>query len=1127
MTPKPASPTRSVDVRSRLVEALRLDLVGPDARVDPDALVNEVLPEQPSLWYLTGFLAPTAAPMDQRGDDDGDEALDEGGDEDGTDDATAPERPVAQRAFFPASMGLSVLLAPACTSIRCVVSWGDYRREPTEGGRWQWVRKQRREELPVTLTGAEAPLREPIAGSNGLWLVVVERLAAREARRDDLPAGTRSAAVFVVNERTPSPEHPRDVAFAFQVELVVTSKAPFVARPDARRVAADDWDERVADVQYSDVHEYVVGHNVSATTVLADDACREVRTTWLPATEVERVDVAKLGHVVLAMEEIAAAADATALRAAIGPIVEAYGAWIEEQAKICPQSGSRSETSKALLDNARRARARMADGLDALGDELAFEAFRIANRAVARAIRQRASQSAPFRKPDEQDPPAWRPFQLAFLLLNLRGMVDPGHDDRRTVDLLFFPTGGGKTEAYLGLAAFAIALRRLRDPSIRSSGVTVLMRYTLRLLTLDQLGRAATLVCALELERRNAEDRLGAWPIEIGLWVGKSATANAMGEVGDGRRDTARAIVKSYKEEPKGKPSPIPLENCPWCGERFQPLSFQLMPDDKHPEELRIGCLNRECAFWMRRQMLPLQAIDEPIYRRLPSFLIATVDKFASLPWVGPSGAVLGRVERYDAKGFYGDSEPGRGKPIGGMLPPPDLVIQDELHLISGPLGTMVGLYETVIDALCGRPVGLDGVRPKVIASTATVRRAQRQIQALFGRPHVEVFPPPGPDRRTTFFSVTRPTGDGSARLYLGVAAQGRNLKVVLMRTYLVLLAAGKKAWADCGYGKNPSNSADPYMTLVGYFNSLRELGGSRRIVEDEVKARLTDYGDRRRRVGDPAPLFANRTGLKDVRELTSREPTNKVADTKRCLALGWDADEHVDVALATNMISVGLDITRLGLMVVTGQPKSAAEYIQATSRVGRDPDKAGLVVTLLNVNRARDRSHYERFANWHASFYRAVEATSVTPFSPRAVDRGLAAIVVALARHGHAGLTPARGAERIGAERGNVGFVEATLATRAQEHAALDQKDAEALRKTLRDRSVDLLDAWASIAADLGQLQYGREDQPKALLRDPLDPAMDELSEKQRKFKAHRSLRDVEPSVKLRIIESAGGGAA
>jgi hypothetical protein len=461
------------------------------------------------------------------------------------------------------------------------------------------------------------------------------------------------------------------------------------------------------------------------------------------------------------------------------------------------------------------------------------------------------------------------------------------------------------------------------------------------------------------------------------------------------------------------------------------------------------------------------------------------------------------------------------------MLPPPDLVIQDELHLISGPLGTMAGLYETAIDALCGRPVGFEGVRPKIVASTATVRRAQKQIHGLFGRSTVDIFPPPGADRRDTFFAKTRLSSEADARLYLGVAAQGRNLKVVLLRTYLALLAAGKKVWDECGGAKADPNPADPYMTLVGYFNSLRELGGSRRIVEDEVHARLVDYGKRRRRVGEATGLFANRPQLTQPRELTSRVPTNEVADTKRMLALTHPQprSDHVDVALATNMISVGLDILRLGLMVVTGQPKAAAEYIQATSRVGRDVKRPGLVVTLLNCNRARDRSHYERFGSWHASFYRAVEATSVTPFSPRAIDRGLAAVTVALARHGHADLTAARGAEKIPLHRADLAYVVDAISKRGEAHSSdMTAEEAEELRQGLRKRVDDLLDTWATIASSKNRLQYQREvGEAPPLLHDPLDPDLIRIPRQERKFKAHRSLRDVEPSVKLRTIDSEG----
>ena len=306
----------------------------------------------------------------------------------------------------------------------------------------------------------------------------------------------------------------------------------------------------------------------------------------------------------------------------------------------------------------------------------------------------------------------------------------------------------------------------------------------------------------------------------------------------------------------------------------------------------------------------------------------------------------------------------------------------------------------------------------------------------------------------------------------------------------------------------------------MGYFNTLRELGGSRRIIEDEVRARLSDYGTRRRRV-EPADLvpFADRKNFKEPRELTSREPTHRVADTKRCLDLAHGDGEHVDVALATNMISVGLDIKRLGLMVVTGQPKSAAEYIQATSRVGREHDRPGLVVTLLNVNRARDRSHYERFSAWHDAFYRAVEATSVTPFSPRAIDRALASVVVALARHGHPALTRPRGAETLPAHRHELDFVADAIAARGAAHAPLTAEDAKALTDMLRARTVDLLDAWASIATDRGQLQYQREvGEAPPLLRDPLDPQLEKLLTRERKFRSHRSLRDVEPNVLLRM---------
>jgi hypothetical protein len=459
-----------------------------------------------------------------------------------------------------------------------------------------------------------------------------------------------------------------------------------------------------------------------------------------------------------------------------------------------------------------------------------------------------------------------------------------------------------------------------------------------------------------------------------------------------------------------------------------------------------------------------------------------------------------------------------------------DLIIQDELHLISGPLGTIAGLYETAIDHFASRIVNGRRIRPKIIASTATVRRAESQCRALFARRGVELFPPASPDRMDSFFARTADAQAQAPRQYVGVAAPGRSLRVVMLRTYVALLSASLKAYERNGgnlqANLSDGNPADPYLSLLGYFNALRELGGARRIVEGEVVDRVRSYSERRR-VGEIDGLFANREVAYEVVELTSRVETSAVAAAKRRLEQTWRAGERgrsVDVALATNMISVGLDITRLGLMVVLGQPKGSAEYIQSTSRVGRDPGRPGLVVTLLTLNKPRDRSHFERFAFYHRTFYRSVEATSVTPFAPRAVDRVLPAVVVALARHGVAALTAPPNAVDIEVLRPQLGFIADVLAARVTEHDPnLEQPARDALRLKLQGLANELLDQWAEFAhqqrnvgAGLKYQEHERVTQAKPLLRDPLDAELPALARYERAFKAARSMRDVEPEVLL-----------
>ena len=1120
----------SCDVRDRLVEALTLDLVGPWAG---HTLADERLPGwvRPSNWYLTGFLIPTGTQPEKSADADEDDDLGEIPERAGLAEESNEERKAAKKGFFPSSMGLSFLVPQTADRLSVAVRWGDYTPAETEDADAKamavWQRAPREATVAVPLAGTGDPVVHDVSGSGGLQLHVVERLILAEDLAEQIPPGTRSVSVFLVNRRAaigPEEGEP-DIAYAFQPEIDVRGDHPFVPRPDLRGARAAEWDEQVADLHYADTPEYATGHGVSAEWEVVDGACHLLRTAWIPSAGVERTTTADVPGVELAMESLGALADGAAAEAALRPLVTEYRAWIAaRRVSIVRLPGMRRETAEELLRFASIAADRMERGIAALTEDAdALDAFRVANRVVARALRQRLTGVF------DKSPPCWRAFQLAFILLNLPGLADPRDPNRDTVDLLFFPTGGGKTEAYLGLAAFAMVLRRVRHPGeqgLAGAGVSVIMRYTLRLLTLDQLARAAGLVCALELEREQEAARYGEWPFEIGLWVGKAATPNILGRKGDGRSDSARAKVRQFKADPKGKPSPIPLENCPWCGTRFGPDSFALLPDDDHPRELRIVCTNFECDF-TRDRALPIVAVDEPLYRRLPAFLIATVDKFASLPWVGQSGALLGGAERHDKTGFYGAAEPGAGARLAAPLPPPDLVIQDELHLISGPLGTMTGLYEAAIEALCVREVDGRAVRPKIVASTATVRRAQDQIQALFARPLTQVFPPPGPDRRDSFFARTVPASEIPARLYLGIASQGRNPKVLMRKALLALMGAAERAYREAGGHKNTENPADPYMTMLGYFNSLRELGGARRILEEEVQNTIKSYGARKR-IGEDRGLFQDRKTFSEVVELTSRVSTDKVAAARRRLECGFHEAQRVDCAIATNMISVGLDIPRLGLMLVLGQPKTHAEYIQATSRVGRDDARPGLVVTLLNIHKPRDRSHYERFRHYHETFYRSVEVGSVTPFSARALDRGFAGALVGLARHTQPELTPPRGVEQIANVRAALErrLLDAFL-ERLRQQPFDDETEREERLRSVQNRVVDLLDSWLKVFEDYRAngvaLQYQQYElkQTKPLLRDMLDTEFE--SEHHRKFRANRSLRDVEPEVNLFLKDLSG----
>ncbi len=1115
------APTTATNVRSHLVDALHADLVGP---FDGDPGSTEVLRLPPSRFYLTGFLAPSGDRT--ASDPTNDEDFASGSDSDDDEQSEASPEPKVPK-LLPASIGMSVLLPPGeGDAVQVTLHYAEYlpgTADETPEGRTrppqQWQRIARRPvKLRVALDAARLAKGEEIPGSDGLWLE--GRLVAADA--PGLAPGTRALSLFVVNHRRPVTEAGRgDMAFVFQVSLELRHEQGLVARPNRRDEPSTDPDDRVADLQFRDCVEWAVGHGVATEPLREGERVVGARTVWIPRAEVRPVVSHDLPSLPTEMDALAAAPDGATLRAQLRPLVDAYGAWIDARRTVALDSDRRCETRDLLLDEAARANARVAEGLDLLAtrDDL-FAAFVLANRAMALQARKRD----PERYKDAA--PRWRLFQLAFLLLNVAGLDDPSHADRDRVELIFFPTGGGKTEAYLGVIAFALVLRRMRGRSRPDGGygVTVILRYTLRLLTLDQLQRAATLVCALETLRRADPAGLGEVRFSVGLWVGRTATANTLAEVSE------KITTWKQQRDSKTAPSPLPLTHCPWCGFELTPDTATLVPSKSAPTHVQVLCRNyRSCDFGQgakgyKEEGLPLVFVDEQVYRELPSFLVATVDKFAMVPWRAEAGLLFGRVHSREGRRFFGTPDSPTAARSAEVLPeglrPPELIVQDELHLISGPLGTMVGLYETAIEALC-ETRGADGARilPKLLASTATVRRSRRQILSLFGRDAVSLFPPPGIDEGDTFFARVDRRADG--RLYLGVAAGGRAMKAVLLRVYVTLLTA---AWHQLGGAARADAPADPYSTLVGYFNALRELGGMRRLVEDEVRSRCAKIADRGTEDGKGGARWFRTRELGEPVELTSREGTGSINRTRGRLKLTNDHDEHIDVLLASNMISVGVDIDRLGLMVVAGQPKTTSEYIQATSRVGRQAKWPGLVVTALNLHKPRDRSHYERFTAWHECFYRHVEAASLTPFSAPALERGFVGALLAMARHGDGALQPSDGVMDVEAHRAAVAQAVETFATRAgRERLGLDARGHEALIETLRQRGQSLVDSWVALvrasregAATRCWSPYDRDRKGKPMLFTVLDAEAPPAGSDDARFAAPTSMRDVEPTAHL-----------
>lgn len=566
-----------------------------------------------------------------------------------------------------------------------------------------------------------------------------------------------------------------------------------------------------------------------------------------------------------------------------------------------------------------------------------------------------------------------------------------------------------------------------------------------------------------------------------------------------------------------GVGSPHQFPACPWCGTPIDPgqhIAVEQYPAGRARTLIYCGDAMGQCEYSRRKspdEGLPLLLVDEEIYRRPPSMLIATVDKFAQMAWQGPVQTLFGQVTGWCPRhGFRSpELEDTNSHQVAGKFPatatrphallrPPDLVIQDELHLISGSL---VGIYEGAVDQLATWEVDGKQVRPKVIASTATVRRAAAQVSALFNR-QVRVFPPPGLEAGANFFSRELPVSEAApGRLYVGVCAPGRRLKAALIRVYVAGLAAGQTLYEKYG------EAADPFLTAVGYFSSLRELGGMRRLVDDDVRSRLTQVdarGLKKRNLRLPHA----------VEELTSRKSATEIPEVLERMKcqfppLGKQAPKPpIDVLLATNMLSVGVDVGRLGLMIVAGQPKATSEYIQATSRVGRATP--GIVITVANWARPRDLSHFESFCHYHATFYRQVEALSVTPYSTGAMDRALTGVLVSAIRQAGPDYNRNESAHQMQTAHAVVQSALAVLPVRAAEAGT----DGAKLQSFVQDALQERIDLWRDRALRMrggARLGYSdsRDGVTVGLLAMPGTAAWTE-------FTVLNSLRDVEPEVAL-----------
>lgn len=1164
--------------RENLTSILQRELLGPMYGE------HEVLAVSPDMAYPLGRIAPRrltpAADVDRDEDmaadspelDDSDLGPDEEGGED-----MAPKRGL----MVPTSMGLRFQIPADLGKFTVRASWGKYNsrnveREADASGRTP--REFVRTPVDVSVTVQVADLQPGITKPYGLQDDAVLKIDVYEEKN------RRLVEIALCNDADVEGRIPPN-KWLFQATLYVEADRPasFLPVRDAlidTHSNHDDAELNRLTLQYRDRLEFAIGRTCSAAWQEEDGTRKatKVWTTWLPVSETPQTQPRSNDDVITDMRQLAKA-EPDQLRKGLEPIVDDYRTWLAEQEVAATELPAhlRSEGQEAITE-ARRAAVRLAEGIEfLLGDDEALRCFSFMNRVMAdqrihsaivelRSRDKGVTAEAAAARIDAEGAKAhsWRLFQLAFVLMQLPALCDPSHKYRSApnlarVEVLFFPTGGGKTEAYLGLAAFAFAIRRRQGvvdsadgPLDGRSGLAVLMRYTLRLLTAQQFQRASTMVCAAELARRDQPELWGSEPFRIGLWVGTNVSPKRVSEA---NKQLTDALDSNYDHGL----TVLQVKRCPWCG---TPITKKHVRVDTVASRVHVRCGDpfAECPFaegGAVEEGLPILTVDEEIYRLAPAFVIATVDKFARLAREGEAASLFGYVSKQcDRHGFVhpdysvcaikdGSKHPAKGghpaasvRPH-GRLRPPDLIIQDELHLITGALGTTVGLFEAAIETLSSwTSLDDEPASPLIVASSATVRNAAEQVRSLYGR-QAAIFPPQVLDAADTYFSRELPISrEHPGRRYVGVCASGVRLTAAEIRISEVLMA-GAQLLMD----RDPGG-ADPYLTLVAYFNATRELAGMARFMQDDIQTALFR--------GRPWSKLPRRSGTAfgrlNLAELTSRVASSVITTTLDQMAVPFDAafdttkarrarldavregkptqqreDMPFDAVLATSMLQVGVDVPRLGLMLMVGQPKNTAEYIQASSRVGRTTAGPGLVVTLGNWARPRDLAHFEQFRHYHETFYAQVEALSVTPYSVTSIERGLDGVLVSAARvigaaSGLDGLSPEVGAANVSTEETLLADIVERLVRRGK--AASDEDSAQRIRERLTNRVAHWKKRKASLLDQQRTLVYERTrkgaGQGALLIGAEASAASDLLDGAP--FIVPNSMREVQPEINLLV---------